>query len=184
MADCSIGLQAKDWIVPAIAAVGTLLASIAGHYFANKFTIDREIASESRTRQIESRRLAQAFLGEIVALEKIAETRLYIESLGRVIEHMETTNTALYFGVKVTKDYFNVYKANVSQIGILETPLPEMICTFYTQMNSILEDFESLSKQEVEVDFVLTLTKELHKLTTETMDLGRQIKGKIKELYQ
>jgi hypothetical protein len=102
---------------------------------------------ERRRRKSEARNLALAFAGEITALREIAERRGYVADIQRLIEYIRSTGQPAFIYVLVRKEYFNVYKENVSHIGLLEPPLPRLIATFYTQANSILEDLETLHDQ-------------------------------------
>jgi len=101
---------------------------------------------ESSRERRESASLAAAFKGELRAIQQIVTRRKYIETLREIVEYIDTTgNDFPALGVRIEQEYFGVYKANVSKIGKLPSPLPERIATFYAMTFALLEDFKIAS---------------------------------------
>ena len=82
----------------------------------------------------------------------------------------------------------NVYKENVSRIGLLEPPLPRLIAIFYTQANAILEDLEILRDQSNREFFppevLLRAYEQLLQLFEDTMTVGGQALSEISRKYK
>jgi hypothetical protein len=141
---------------------------------------------ETRKQAAESRRLALAFRGEIRALLRIVNRRRYLEGFQSIVEKMETAQIKVPINIKVRREYFPVFKNNVTNIGSLECPLPELIAQFYVQANSVLEDIESYHDGTLEHDDIQSLTgrvKETHALLQETLVIGEEIIKEVNLLY-
>ena len=160
----------------------TLLAVVVGGViaiFTNYFFQRHQLS-------IERRHLAWAFLGELTAIKFIVEKRQYIEGIRQAIAITERTNQPFPYHFVARRDYFLVFKQNVSKIGMLESPLPELIASFYTQAQSILEDMDSMSENRFAnlppEEFVVML-KQLLELFISTQQLGDQIISEIRRKY-
>lgn len=127
--------------------------------------------------------IAHAFRGEISALLKIVERRKYIELIEEEIEN----NSMGFVNIPVNRTYFNVYMSNSSNIGLLKPTLTSDISQFYTNANSILEDFESIRNQDFqfpEEGHKIEFEKNLLKLLKETVSLGAKIISDISKTYK
>jgi hypothetical protein len=168
----------KDYLPLIGVVVGGVLALVGG--FASNLFI------ETRRNADESKKLAFAFKGELLALSYIVKKRGYVVSLKLMIETMEKTNQPLIVHIKVSREYFNVFNANVNKIGSLKNPLPELIARFYVQANAVLEDLESLRNGDwsnSSVEALIGGKKELVSLMEETFSLADEIVVKIEEVY-
>jgi hypothetical protein len=168
----------RDYLPLIGVVVGGVLA-VAGGFLSNFFL-------EWRRHSMESKKLAYAFKGEIQALVSIAETRGYVNHIQDIITTMEQPARPILVDVPVRREYFNVFRGNVNNIGALRNPLPELVARFYVQANSILEDFDSYRDSPritAGVDFLIGSNKELLALMKSTFALGWEIVGKIDELY-
>ena len=168
----------KDYL-PLIGVLLGAVLSLAGGYVST-------LLVENRREKRESRNLALAFKGELVALRKIVEERKYIEALKAAIDFIQKHNQPYHITVKVRHQYFNVYKNNVNKIGTLNSPLPEWIATFYTQANAVLEDLESYcdgTYATASPDVLLESYKELVRIFGGAMVLAQRICDEIERQY-
>lgn len=165
-------------LVAVIAVVGVIIGGVMSFFNTSRL--------ETRKQAAESRRLALAFQGEIRALLRIVNRRGYLEGFQCVFEEMERTQKKIPINIKVRREYFPVFKNNVSNIGLLECPLPELIAQFYVQANSVLEDIESYHDGTLKNEGVRSLivrVKETHALLQETLVIGEEIIKETKTLY-
>ena len=122
--------------------------------------------------------LKGSFAGEISALISIVKKRKYIENLDQLIKTMQKKQVKLPFYFQVTYNYFNVYEKNVDKIGLLMSPLPELIAKFYTQCFSILEDIKLIEKiniDEIDLEQLIGHYNELLSLFTDTLETGESV---------
>ena len=169
----------KDYL-PLLGVLLGAVLSIAGGYVSTLFV-------ENRREKRESRNLAFAFKGELLALKKIVEERKYIEGLRHAIEVVRTTKQSYQIVIHVRREYFNVYAKNVDKIGTLNSPLPEWIATFYTLANSVLEDLESHRDgtfADFEPDALLSSYEELLRIFQGAMTLVERICNEIEKQYR
>lgn len=99
---------------------------------------------------------------------------------------MEQTKRPLFANIQVRREYFNVFTSNVSKIGILKNPLPELIATFYVQANSVLEDLQSYREgtwANASIESIIDSTKELLSLMEDTYSLADRIVKQIDKMY-
>jgi hypothetical protein len=147
-----------------------------------------QLWNERRRQKSEARNLALAFAGEIIALREIAERRGYVAGIQSYIERIRSTGQPDYIHTIVGREYFNVYKENVSRIGLLEPPLPRLIATFYTQANAILEDLEILRDQNnwklFPPEVLLRTYEQLLQLFEDNMKVGGQVLSEISRKYK
>lgn len=128
--------------------------------------------------------LKGAFAGEISALISIVKKRKYIENLDQLIKTMKKHQVKLPFYFQVTYNYFNVYEKNVDKIGLLKSPLPELISKVYTQCFSILEDikqYEKFNIEEIEFEQLIGHYNELLSLFKDNLETGESIIKMIKK---
>lgn len=95
------------------------------------------------------RALSAAFFGEIYALLSLAETRRYLEIYYREYLLLEVTKEYPVFDTYLQmqfNDYFTVYKANVAEIGNLDSDVIPLITSFYMKIFSIMEDVTKIPK--------------------------------------
>jgi hypothetical protein len=134
----------------------------------------------------DSQRLAQAFRGEIKALQAIVEKRQYIEQLRNIIGFISAEGRSLNLVIRVRREYFRVYETNIDKIGLLKNPLPEQIAAFYVRANAILEDLNALDEglwQDRPPEQQIKFYSELLALFEETMRDGSVIIEVIDEKY-
>jgi len=158
--------------------VGGLIAT-AGGLYANLF-IERE------RRKRESRNLALAFKGEITALLEHIKERQYAQRFGEVIAEIEQTRQPFLMPFRVRFRYDRVYDSNVSRIGTLNEPLPELIPLFYIHVNAILEDLLSMGDETyagLELDILVRIYKDVQRVLGEAIKVGEEILEHIDELY-
>lgn len=168
----------KDYMPLIGVVVGGTLAIVGG--FASSLFV------EWRRDVSKSKKLAFAFKGELQALSSIANKRGYVKHIKSIINAMEETNQPIFVHIHVRREYFNVFNSNVSKIGALKNPLPELIARFYVQANSVLEDLQSYRDgtwANVSVESLISSKKELVSLMEETFSLADEIVKKIEELY-
>jgi hypothetical protein len=108
------------------------------------------VLSDRSKQMRESRNLALAFRGELKAITQLIEQRQYVPILNEMIEDARKTGTPVVLKVLVRRSYFNVFEKNVDKLGTLVPPLPELIASFYTSANAILEDLDSFREGNVD----------------------------------
>lgn len=124
-----------EWIAPLIGTmVGGGISLLTAHWTLTK------------QRRDEKRNLAGAFAGEIGAILEIVRRREYVRHLHDAIASIDQSGQVCSFVIKIRQEYFAVYKRNVHQIGLLDSPLPQDIAKFYTFCFSILEDFHTMAE--------------------------------------
>jgi hypothetical protein len=158
------------------------MLSLLGVLIGGSIVFFNNILLEMFRDKRKARNIAYSFHGEISALLKIVERRRYVE----IIERQIHEKPAGFIIIPVNRTYFNVYMSNISNIGLLESKLTSDISQFYTNANSILEDFESLRSpdfQLLEVDEV-EFQKNLLELLKETIELGKKIISDISSTYK
>lgn len=164
-----------------------LLATVLGAIIALGGAFWSTIVIERRREKRQAKNLASAFYGEITALRSIVEKRNYVDGLKQIISVMKTTGNPLQYDVPIEMRYFNVWKENVSNIGILEDPLPADIAIFYTQCNSVLEDFKAIRDGVLDgsdVGALIGFYNNLLELLNDTLRLGEKILSRIAERYR
>jgi hypothetical protein len=167
-------ITTKDYLPLIGVVIGGALAVSGG--FLSTWCLER------RRHSLESRTLAYAFRGELLALISIVETRDYAGNIRGVIAEMERSNQPILFRVSVRRENSNVFKGNVNKIGVLKNPLPELVARFYVQANAILEDFEDYrdgSRSHANAAALLFGYKELLALMENTTSLSREIVSQI-----
>jgi hypothetical protein len=158
--------------------IGAFLGA-ASSFFGSYALRRREVEDEKQN-------LASAFLGEIEALRLIVEKRHYIEDFARAIEHVRQTGQPYWHGFRTRREPFNVFRENVGKIGMLDSPLPELIVRYYTQGQAILEDMGSISEgtfNHLDANQCLDALTQIHALFVDTRTLGQQIVSEIKAKY-
>ena len=135
MAD-PVPTYANPWLILLPVVVGGLLTFLGG--LIGNFLL------QWNQRKAEIKSLTGAFVGEIRALLSIVERRRYLEGIEQLIQQVRTTNQPATYSFSARRNPFSVYDSNVSRIGILPSPLPELICRFYSQSRSVLEDIDDM----------------------------------------
>jgi len=134
-------------------------------------------------RRAERTNLTSALAGEISALIGIVQRRGYIESLRSLIQIARTSpvDGSYFYYFSVRRNPFPVYDANLSRIGLLESPLPMNIARFYSQSSSILEDIADFREGRLSQDRDESVRRleELLQLFEDTERLGREILNAI-----
>jgi hypothetical protein len=165
--------------LPLIGVVVGGVIAIIGGFASNLFV-------ELRRNAAESKKLAYAFRGELCALASIVKKRAYIEHIKSMITEMEQTKKPLLIQIPIHREYFNVFNNNVSKIGSLKNPLPELIARFYVQANSSLEDLQSYREGKWDnesVESIINSKKELVLLMEDNFALVDEIVKQIDKIY-
>jgi hypothetical protein len=127
-----------------------------------------------------------AFKGEITALLQHIEERHYLHRFEQVIAEMEANKKPFLMPFRVRFRYDRVYDENVERIGMLKGQLPELIPLFYTRLNAIIDDMLSMGDEtyaRLELEVLLRIYRDLHRILGETVELGGQIILVIDEQY-
>lgn len=168
-------------------AMMQLLAVIVGGLIATAGGLYTNVFIERERRKRESKNLALAFKGEITALLEHIKDRRYQERFGEVIAEIEQTRQPFLMPFRVRFRYDRVYDSNVSRIGSLKEPLPELIPLFYTHLNAILEDLVSMGDEtyaRLDIDTHLRVYRDVLRVLGETVKVGEKIVGHVDELYK
>lgn len=94
--------------------------------------------------KVQAKHLASAFYGEIEATLEVAlkkENMAFLEKLKA--DFMKDDFYPFYISFKV--EYFQIYRGNISNIGLLKSPNPALISKFYIYSSSILDEFETIN---------------------------------------
>ena len=167
-------------------AMMQLLAVIVGGLIATAGGLYTNVFIERERRKRESNNLALAFKGEITALLEHIKERRYQERFGEVIAEIEQTRQPFLMPFRVRFRYDRVYDSNVSRIGSLKEPLPELIPLFYIHVNAILEDLLSMGDEtyaRLDMDTLLRIYRDLLHVLGETIKVGEEILEHVDELY-
>ena len=179
MTDCPQTNSGHDVIVAGLfALIGVLLGSFLGGIV--------QWHQEKKRRDYEEKSLALSFKGGISGLISILRERQYIDRLSGYPKLIEQMNKVYLVKIQAKKNYTILYESNVSKIGILKEPIPELISIFYTQVNGIIEDFETLGTDDMlkaPVGAYITRIEELIALLKKTEEIGDKIINEINEHY-
>ncbi|MBD2079102.1 hypothetical protein [Leptolyngbya sp. FACHB-17] len=172
----NLNLVLKDYIPLFQTVTGGLLTFIGG--------LLGNILIQQRQRRAEINSLASAFYGEIQALMGIVEKRQYIQGIKDAINDLRA-GRKIFYQMRVTRKYFNVYEKNLDKIGILPNPLPEKIVELYTVMTAILEDLDILNEPnfyEEDPEIVASHLAELLSLFVYATESGQEVCRQIKSM--
>jgi len=159
--------------------VGGMLTIAGG--FLSSYLLER------KKLELQSRNLALALRGEVSALLSIIEDRGYVERMAQVIQQIEQTQEPFYMPYHTRYSYDRVYGENVDKIGLLREPLPEMVATFYAQVNSLLEDMGNLAEgrySQLGLPLLLRVYREAQRILMNTTKLGQEIITEIDRQHQ
>ena len=168
-------------------AIEQLLGVLLGGVLATAGGILTTLILDTRKNRQESFHLALAFRGEISALLELFEERNYVDRFSEVISKIEESGQPFYMPFKIRFKYDRVFEGNVSRIGILKTPLPELIPQFYTRFTSITEDLVSLgdgSYSQLELSHLLRIYRDNARLISQTLEEAKQLTATIDRLYK
>ncbi len=149
-------------------------------------TVVTTFGIEHLRRSREARAAAYAFRASILGILTIAEIRRYSDLVRGMISHMEAGNVGSVLKSRVRQGYVEVYNRNIDKLGMLVSPLPELIAVFYTNVNSLVEDMQGAydgQQDSIDQAELLRLLKEFDALLTETSKLGRHIIELITKSY-
>jgi hypothetical protein len=118
--------------------------------------------------------VAAAFRGEISAILKIIEHRNYLSAAEAMIKAAETQNVAPVFHLNMRHNYFAVYDANCTNIGLLAAKDAEDVAAFYTIAKSLTEDISGESSIEV-----AALLKEQVDMAKRLITIGKQLHDRL-----
>jgi hypothetical protein len=161
---------------------GVLVGVIAGGIITTGATLFLENRKEKKTASA----LAHAFRGELKALQAIVRKRRYVEGLRNVVTHVQSSHQPYDFVIRVSHEYFNVFRSNIDKIGTLKNPLPERIAEFYVTANSILEDLKLIAEgllKGTTAEGYLEFYSSLLQLFEEAMNNASEIVSIIDEEY-
>lgn len=88
----------------------------------------------------ERRALAYSLAGEISSLIEIAEQRKYEQFFEAIIANVKATKQPWFVKVRIEQQYFTVYEANASKIGLLPKETARNVAKFYVYAKSFIED--------------------------------------------
>ncbi|MBI5891333.1 MAG: hypothetical protein HZB47_11760 [Nitrosomonadales bacterium] len=165
--------------LPLIGAVVGVLLVIVGGLASNTW---REFIRQRKSR----RALALALQGEVQALLEILEKRGYIEGLRAAKAQIEATGKFQAYPFSARKKYFSVFEANAGQIGILGSPLSELVARFYAQANSILEDMERFEQSDpatVDPMAAIAAYDKVLSIFEDTVAVGKRIVQEVNRRY-
>lgn len=181
-----------------VESMGVLLGVLVGGIvtFGAQYFVDKRHAKARK------KALSAAFFGEIYALLSLAEEREYLEKYFREYLRLEVAKDYPVFDTYLQMQfdaYFTVYKANVSEIGHLDSDIIPLITDFYLKIFSILEDMTKIpnAKWKLVHQQGVTLEKEKCKyisllkemlpqnlrLFMETIDKGKYICETLSNRY-
>lgn len=118
----------------ALGGILGLAGGIGGSYYIEKWKNDRF-----------SKNIAWAFYGEISSICELIRHREYVEFFKDLSNELNKGSEVNRKAMKADNEYFNIYKSNANNIGVLAPGLPEKIVSFYTYGTAVLEDIHSLS---------------------------------------
>jgi hypothetical protein len=160
------------WIGIIGAVIGALFAGLS------RSIVDRYQAFK------EAEGIAAALRAEIDALLNLVESRQYSKTLEEIIRRLDGSKSAAvadYFDPPIAREYFPVFKAVVSKIGVLrEAGAPTIKA--YMLAQSVIEDVHALQEERRKVesgtlqpdrDELLRATRELNRVLAEALNAGK-----------
>ena len=169
-----------------IEMLNSLLAVVVGGFLAIAGGYASTRLIEKHRQEQESRSLALAFKGEIMALLQYVERRNYAARFEQVIEQIEATQQPFFMPMRIRFAYDSVYQENVGRIGLLKGKLPELIPLFYTQLHAIMDDLANLGDRtyaELDLETLLRVYRDLQRFLAETASIGQAIVIEVDRQY-
>ncbi len=145
-------------------------------------TFGMELVKQRR----EARNLAYAFHGGIGAILTILAERKYVDLMRANIASARAGNTIRPLKIRAQRNYLELYSKNVERLGILNQALAQRIPVFYTCVNSLLEDVDSLYEgdfDELSQADLLSIYQGFLDLLVKTINLGNHIVALVAEKY-
>ncbi len=140
---------------------------------------------QRRQRKNDRENLSATFAGEIGAILWVIKRRNYIQEIEAALERMESSGERVKFTRPILRDYLLVYKQNVGKLGVLDSPLPNEIVTFYTHITALLDDNEELGNTDVDtvnLNYLKRRHREALDLLKETVACGDIVLERLKVL--
>jgi len=98
------------------------------------------------------------------------------EALSELKEKESEADNPVRLEISVTKNYFGVDENNLDKFGLIDPSLASKIVSFYTSLNSILEDLSDLKD-----GYFYKQLKELYEKLYEVMIIALKIAEELKE---
>jgi hypothetical protein len=156
-----------------------LLPTIVGGALAIAGGIAGTVLAPLLAVRTERRAVAAALAGEIGALIDIAERRKYVAAFEAAIAANHSTGSPVGVSVSARRNYFAVFDALVSKLGLLPPDVARDTAGFYVSAKSLLEDSDDLREglatpQEIPLRMQQTL-----ELLVATLALGHRLVGRL-----
>ena len=139
------------------------------------------IAIDLHQKKLQRASLKASFAGEIQSLVKIVQTLEMKEEIQRSIDLMKKTGKKYPLIYSAKQDYFQVYKANVPNLGLLDATTAKNICIFYTNCFASVEYINQLNSKEylnkLNLRSAIKEHKQLIELLKGTEELGDPLVG-------
>ena len=154
--------------VPAIAAVsGAFIGAVAGFIPAYLIEKYRERAQKKK--------IQKALTAEVSAFVEIIKARRYIESVAEIIQRLRADPSRMErYVVKVPDRYAEVYKSNLSNIGLIDSTLLLSVIEFHQLIDAAVQDVMP-GGLLAEKGGNASSFEELHGIMRRGMELGENI---------
>lgn len=120
-------------------ADATLVGVFVGGVVSLATTLCSTVYFDSRRRCQEANAAASIFRGCMTSLVNLINRRNFIERLRRHAHDIRNAKQTIRFEIRAQRNYQQLFDSNIDRVGILQAPLPELICRFYILTSSALE---------------------------------------------
>ncbi|KKB62407.1 hypothetical protein WM40_17360 [Robbsia andropogonis] len=134
-----------------------------------------------------SKSLALSFQGSMGAIQDIVSARDYANALISHVAAIDAGQPAQIFKLSASKDYVEIYRANVGKLGSLHGNLPFLVPRYYIVVNSLLEDVQALHRgdwNDQNAAAIRNLYVGMIALLTELGSIYERVEGEIDRHYR
>jgi hypothetical protein len=164
------------------ALVGALVGGAISLVTSLASTVGTDLFKQRR----EARNLAYGFQGGINAILVIVHERKYVNLLDQVVMMGRRGQPVSPLKISAKRSYVELYNKNVDKLGLLHVAVAQRIPVFYTCVNSLLEDVDTMFAGHLDhltQPELLVFLEEFRELLLKTLRLGDELIGLISEKY-
>jgi len=140
----------------------------------------------------QERQLARAIKGELSAMIHISSSRGYTTQLRNAIQHMQATGQYVLIYATIEDSHSRIFRASLDKIGYLPGELPTEVSITYSQIASVITDFNDLSKLAMDPELPGERTSDalvrrytaMIELADDAMERAAKIIAEIDRRYQ
>ncbi|MEY4211146.1 MAG: hypothetical protein RLZ92_1527 [Pseudomonadota bacterium] len=136
--------EVKKLLEPLPSSNTPVIAALVGAAVGGLTPIIVNAFNEGRLRNNNRNATAHQIYSEISAILTVINQRNYIESIKDIISYIQSNPSSAPhpFQVQVPNDLFHIYKANLTNLALLDPKLQSEIVVFYHYLMGLLEDIK------------------------------------------